>query len=62
VYEYFVKWRDDGTWTLMLDVLRKGYRSAKANSGASACKEIARGWCDSNGRIRINRARGETRL
>jgi putative transposase len=33
VYDYFAKWRDDGTWTLMLDVLREGYRSANANSG-----------------------------
>jgi putative transposase len=28
VYEYFSAWRDDGTWQLMLDVLREGYREA----------------------------------
>jgi putative transposase len=32
VYEYFSAWRDDGTWQLMLDVLRDGYREVFAAS------------------------------
>jgi putative transposase len=32
VYEYFSAWRDDGTWQLMLDVLREGYREVFAKS------------------------------
>lgn len=32
VYEYFSAWRDDGTWQLMLDVLREGYREVFAPS------------------------------
>lgn len=32
VYEYFSAWRDDGTWQLMLDVLREGYREVHASS------------------------------
>ena len=32
VYEYFAAWRDDGTWQLMLDVLREGYREVHAPS------------------------------
>lgn len=33
VYEYFARWRDDGTWQAMLDVLREGYREVHAKSG-----------------------------
>lgn len=33
VYEYFAAWRDDGTWQLVLDVLREGYREANVPSG-----------------------------
>ena len=32
VYEYFAAWRDDGTWQLILDVLREGYRELHAKS------------------------------
>jgi putative transposase len=32
VYEYFSNWRDDGTWQLMLDVLREAYRENNAPS------------------------------
>jgi putative transposase len=32
VYEYFAAWRHDGTWQLILDVLREGYRNVHANS------------------------------
>jgi len=32
VYEYFAAWRNDGTWELMLDVMREGYRSLHARS------------------------------
>jgi putative transposase len=32
VYEYFSNWRDDGTWQLMLDVLREAYRETHAPS------------------------------
>ena len=32
VYEYFVAWRDDGTWQHRLDVLREGYREVHAPS------------------------------
>ena len=32
MYEYFSAWRDDGTWQLMLDVLREGYREVFAPS------------------------------
>lgn len=30
VYEYFVAWRDDGTWQRILDVLREAYRQVHA--------------------------------
>jgi putative transposase len=33
VYEYFAAWRDDGTWQLVLDVLREAYRENHARSG-----------------------------
>ena len=33
VYEYFAAWRDDGTWQLVLDVLREGYRETNVPSG-----------------------------
>jgi putative transposase len=33
VYDYFAAWRDDGTWQVMLDVLREGYRAGHAPSG-----------------------------
>jgi putative transposase len=33
VYEYFSQWRDDGTWTLVTDVLREAVREAEAPSG-----------------------------
>jgi len=33
VYEYFAAWRDDGTWQLVLDVLREGYREGNVPSG-----------------------------
>jgi len=36
VYEYFAAWRDDGTWQLMLDVLREGYREVHAARPGSA--------------------------
>jgi putative transposase len=32
VYEYFSAWRNDGTWQLILDVLREGYREVHAKS------------------------------
>lgn len=32
VYEYFSAWRNDGTWQLILDVLREGYRELHAKS------------------------------
>lgn len=32
VYEYFVAWRDDGTWQRILDVLREAYRQVHAPS------------------------------
>jgi putative transposase len=32
VYEYFSRWRNDGTWQQMLDVLREGYREVHAPS------------------------------
>lgn len=32
VYEYFSKWRDDGTWQEILDVLREGCRAMFARS------------------------------
>ena len=33
VYEYFGAWRDDGTWQVVLDVLREGCRENQAPSG-----------------------------
>jgi putative transposase len=33
VYEYFAVWRDDGTWKLILDVLRMSVRQLEAPSG-----------------------------
>jgi putative transposase len=33
VYDYFAAWRDDGTWQVMWDVLREGYRAGHAPSG-----------------------------
>ena len=33
VYEYFSQWRDDGTWQLIVDVLRKVVRQVEAPSG-----------------------------
>ncbi len=33
VYDYFAAWRGDGTWQVMLDVLREGYRATHAASG-----------------------------
>jgi putative transposase len=33
VYEYFSAWRDDGTWELILDVLRHAVRDREAPSG-----------------------------
>lgn len=33
VYEYFSVWRDDGTWQLILDVLRMAVREQQAPSG-----------------------------
>jgi putative transposase len=32
VYEYFSSWRNDGTWQLILDVLRSAYREVHAKS------------------------------
>lgn len=32
VYEYFAAWRNDGTWELILERLREGYREVAANS------------------------------
>jgi putative transposase len=32
VYEYFAAWRDDGTWQLLLDVLRQAVRELSAPS------------------------------
>jgi len=32
VYEYFAQWRDDGTWQVVLDVLRQGLRAVTAAS------------------------------
>lgn len=32
VYEYFAQWRDDGTWQVVLDVLRQGLRTITAIS------------------------------
>lgn len=32
VYEYFSRWRNDGTWQRILDVLREGYREVHAPS------------------------------
>ena len=33
VYEYFSQWRDDGTWSLIIDVLREAVRETAAPSG-----------------------------
>lgn len=33
VYEYFSQWRDDGTWSLIIDVLREAVRETEAPSG-----------------------------
>jgi putative transposase len=33
VYEYFARWRDDGTWQQLLNALREGYRELHAPSG-----------------------------
>ncbi|HEX4147443.1 MAG TPA: IS5 family transposase [Pirellulales bacterium] len=33
VYEYFSQWRDDGTWQLIVDVLREAVRQTQAPSG-----------------------------
>lgn len=33
VYEYFSQWRDDGTWSLITDVLREAVRETEAPSG-----------------------------
>ena len=32
VYDYFAAWRNDGTWQLILDTLREGYRELHADS------------------------------
>jgi putative transposase len=32
IYEYFTQWRDDGTWQVVLDVLRQGLRAVTAAS------------------------------
>lgn len=33
VYEYFARWRDDGTWQAMVDALRRSVRGLQAPSG-----------------------------
>ena len=33
VYDYFATWRDDGTWQMIVDVLRGAVRAAEAPSG-----------------------------
>ena len=38
VYDYFVQWRDDGTWTKLVEVLRKRTRVAGRPRAHAQCR------------------------
>src|SRR4051812_26096156 len=40
VYDYFARWRDDGTWQYLMDVLRQGVRVAGGREPSPSAASI----------------------